>query len=404
MKLLMTADTVGGVWTYCMELCAALAPYEVEIDLATMGRELSPEQRRQVGRLPHVTVHESAYRLCWMQDSADDVERAGEWLLSLERDVQPDVIQLNDLAHGGLDWQSPVVLVVHSCVFSWWQAVMGCPPPMDEWGDYHALVKQSVQRADLVLAPTHAMLEQVTHHYGAAKLSSVVYNGRDFPPLAPDFDTTDSQEKRQQAAFPSSSQVAMSEDSASAEGEEEVFIFAAGRIWDQAKNIGVLSPIVNDLPCPVYAAGEQADPNGGENIPEGLNCLGFLNSDEMAQWLKRAAIYVAPAHYEPFGLSALEAARAGCVLVLGAIDSLREVWGDAAVYVDPDDTEQLKQVLTDLANDSDMRRVYAKRAWQRSTRFTASRMAASYMQWYGYVITHTNERKQEGKPLSGARA
>ena len=403
MKLLMTADTLGGVWTYCMELCAALAPYEVTISLATMGRHLSPEQRWQVKRLPHVQVHESTYRLCWMQDAWDDVEQAGKWLLSLEEEIKPDIVHLNDLAHGGLKWHTPVVLVAHSCVFSWWDAVHGTTPPLDKWGRYHETVSCSVRNANLVLAPSHAMLKALLRFYGAARTCSVVYNGRDFPPLEKSRSALGGIpfQRRNLTVNPENSDDNTSD--VSPNEPTEPFIFAAGRIWDEAKNVGVLSPIVDKLPWPVYAAGEQTDPNGDSNIPEGLNCLGFLNSDEMAQWLRRAGIYVAPAHYEPFGLSILEAARAGCALVLGDIESLREVWDDAAVYVDPDDPEQMRLVLSDLAENSSKRRELAERAWQRAKRYTASRMAASYMQWYRYTIKDAVE-KQTGKPMSGAHA
>src|SRR5690606_9591791 len=125
MKILMTTDTLGGVWTYCMELCAALKPHGVDIILATMGRKLSPIQHRQLQRLANVQLRESEFRLCWMEDPWDDIEEAGEWLLALEREVEPDLVHLNDLGHGNLPWQSPVLLVGHSCVFSWWDAVKG---------------------------------------------------------------------------------------------------------------------------------------------------------------------------------------------------------------------------------------------------------------------------------------
>ncbi|HYO60185.1 MAG TPA: glycosyltransferase family 1 protein, partial [Archangium sp.] len=40
----MTADTVGGVWTYALELCRALAGDGVQVELATLGAPLSPAQ------------------------------------------------------------------------------------------------------------------------------------------------------------------------------------------------------------------------------------------------------------------------------------------------------------------------------------------------------------------------
>ena len=61
--------------------------------------------------------------------------------------------------------------------------------------------------------------------------------------------------------------------------------------------------------------------------------------------IARAAIYALPAHYEPFGLSILEAAMSGCALVLGDIPSLREIWGDAAVFVHPDNRDAVARCL-----------------------------------------------------------
>ena len=51
MRVLMTTDTVGGVWTYAIELTAALAPHGIEVVLAAMGPQLTLEQRSRAERL-----------------------------------------------------------------------------------------------------------------------------------------------------------------------------------------------------------------------------------------------------------------------------------------------------------------------------------------------------------------
>ncbi|HVE84478.1 MAG TPA: glycosyltransferase family 1 protein, partial [Myxococcales bacterium] len=89
MRILMTADTVGGVWTYALELARALAPFDVEVVLATRGGRLTPEQRH-AARLANVLMYESTFRLEWQPDPWEDLERAGEWLLGLEEHVHPD--------------------------------------------------------------------------------------------------------------------------------------------------------------------------------------------------------------------------------------------------------------------------------------------------------------------------
>src|SRR5438477_12810194 len=121
-SVLMTADTIGGVWTYALELTRALAASDVRVTLATMGAALTRDQRCEARRLATLDVVESTYRLEWMPEPWGDVAAAGEWLLRLEADVAPDVVHLNGYAHGGLPWRAPRVVVGHSCVCSWWHA------------------------------------------------------------------------------------------------------------------------------------------------------------------------------------------------------------------------------------------------------------------------------------------
>src|SRR4051812_8251002 len=125
MKILISTDTVGGVLTYTAELAAALEAGGDAVVVATLGPRLRRAQRQA---LPN-QVHESGFRLEWMEDPWDDVAAAGEWLLQLEEDEQPDVIHLCSYAHGALPFQAPKVVVAHSDVLSWWRAVHGTEAP-----------------------------------------------------------------------------------------------------------------------------------------------------------------------------------------------------------------------------------------------------------------------------------
>jgi len=95
----------------------------IEVALATMGPPPSAEQQSDVTALAAVELFQSAFRLEWMEDPWIDLRRAGEWLLGLEERVRPDLIHLNSFAHGDLPWRAPTVVVGHSCVLSWWEAV-----------------------------------------------------------------------------------------------------------------------------------------------------------------------------------------------------------------------------------------------------------------------------------------
>ena len=356
MKLLMTTDTVGGVWTYALELAAALEPHGVAVVLATMGEPPREDQRRDAARLSNVTLAASAFKLEWMPDPWDDVRASGRWLLEMEQAHRPDVVHLNGYAHGALPWRAPVVVVAHSCVASWWRAVKREEVPAS-WDRYRREVAAGIHEADLVVAPTRAMLSAVVEHYGEPRAVRVIHNASDAHRFVPK--------------------------------PKEPFILAAGRLWDEAKNVAALAAVAPRLRWPLCVAGEDRAPGGGAGTAtptEGVLPLGRLDRAAMADWMGRASVYALPARYEPFGLSALEAAQCGCALVLGDIDSLREVWDDAALYVGPDDHDALADALRRLIRDRRLRADYAARAAERSRHYDTRRMAEHYLAGYRQLV------------------
>jgi glycosyltransferase involved in cell wall biosynthesis len=321
-----------------------------------MGAPLSAPQRAQAQALENVEVYESQYKLEWMQDPWDDVRAAGEWLLDLERQVEPDLVHLNDYAGGALPFRSPVMVVGHSCVLSWWQAVKGDAAP-PEWIQYRETISAGLHGADLVVAPSRAMLSALLRHYGPFENVRVIYNGRDARSGPPTL--------------------------------KEPFILSAGRLWDEAKNVMALDAIASDVAWSIRVAGDARHPDGGAVRTNHLTVLGRLESSAMADQYARASIYALPARYEPFGLSVLEAAHAGCALVLGDIDSLREIWGDAAIYVRPDDTDALRSNLQRLIEQPGERAVFADRARMRAAQYSAAEMADAYAATYGCLMGNT---------------
>jgi glycosyltransferase involved in cell wall biosynthesis len=352
-RILMTADAVGGVWTYALELARALAAQGLATTIATMGPRPSVDRLRSAAGIPGLEVIPSDFQLEWMDDPWSDVALAGEWLLDLEARVNPIIVHLNGFAHGSLPWRAPVVVTGHSCVLSWGQAV-GQPLGGPRVERYRTAVAGGLRAADWVVAPSAAMLGSLQQHYGPLSRTSAVWNGRDesrFRPLA-----------------------------------KEPFILTAGRLWDRAKNVDTINAIAPALPWPVIVAGE-----GGES--ESTLHLGQLPEHELALWLGRASIFALPARYEPFGLLALEAALAGCALVLGDIPSLKEVWGEAADYVDPDDAGALVAAIERLIAGAPIRRARARAARARALELTPARMAREYLAIYGSAAARRDRWK-----------
>lgn len=349
-RVLMTTDTVGGVWTYTVALAAALGRYDIDVAIASMGRLACDAQLAQVDSLPNVTLYESAFRLEWMDDPWVDVEQAGNWLLNLARRFEPDLVHLNNYAHGALPWTIPVVVVGHSCVLSWWRAVHGDEAPAS-YNAYRRAVSAGLAGADAVVAPSHSLLHSLEMDYGPFTNRYVIRNGHD----------------------PVGFRV----------GKKEPMIFCAGRLWDEAKNISCLVDAAPKLKWPVSVAGEIQHPDGWCVPLDNVQSFNHLTSDEMAECYARASIYALPARYEPFGLSVLEAALSGCALVLGDIPSLHEMWDGAALFVAPGDRRAWIDALNALAEDDQYRQSLAAQGLKRARRLTIAAQANRYVQLYG---------------------
>jgi glycosyltransferase involved in cell wall biosynthesis len=204
------------------------------------------------------------------------------------------------------------------------------------------------------------MLSALGEHYGLTSPSRVIWNGRAASPFPP--------------------------------CPKEPFVLTAGRLWDEAKNVAAIERVAPCLSWPVYVAGESRHPTGSSRELTAAQQLGRLSAPVLAGWLARASIYVLPARYEPFGLSVLEAALAGCALVLGDIASLRELWDGAAIFVGPDDPTALQRCLQRLIADPAEVSELASRARARAVEYTPERMATSYHSAYVEMQARRHER------------
>ena len=243
-----------------------------------------------------------------------------------------------------------------------------------EW--YRELVQKGLAGADLLVAPSRGMLQWIENCYGKQRRSRVIHNGRT-PAL---FDSRAS--KLNYAA-------------------------SAARLWDDGKQSRLLTEL-SGPPLPILLAclqdwARMQKPSGrlkkpATNVEDviqsqiasaaaGVHCIGELSEGEMRELLSRAAIYVATSKYEPFGLAPLEAALSRCAIVANDIASLREVWGDAAIYFRSNDRESLGDALRLLHGDRKLCLSYANRAYEHALHcYTAERMVEEYLVVYTALL------------------
>jgi glycogen(starch) synthase len=364
-RVLITADAVGGVWTYAIGLIRGLCARGIAVDLAVVGPPPSAAQRAEALAIAGLTLHEADFALEWMADPWSEVERTRLWLAELAARTRPDLAHLSMYAIATAPWpvELPLLVVGHSCVRSWWRAVHGVDAP-PAWERYRREVAAGLRAADAIVAPTRAMLDALREHYGPLSRARVIFNAMAAASSAPTPPEAKSPE-----------------------------VLSAGRLWDEAKNLATLDRAAACVPWPVLVAGDTTHPDGQDINAGNVRLLGRLDARAMAAAYARAAIYCLPARYEPFGLSVLEAASAGCALVLGDIPSLRELWSGAAVFVDPKDDLAIARALTRLAVDPSARERMAEAARARAHVFAPARMVDAYLATYAEIAATARRRR-----------
>lgn len=106
-----------------------------------------------------------------------------------------------------------------------------------------------------------------------------------------------------------------------------------------------------------------------------LTHYGYLPDGQVAALYRGALLVALPTIYEGFGLPAVEAMGAGVPLVCSDIPVLREVVGDAAVFVSPERPRAWADALVEVMEDGELRAGLARHGRERSRRFDWRRTA-----------------------------
>jgi glycosyltransferase involved in cell wall biosynthesis len=340
-RIIVTTDAVGGVWRYSLELARGLIEHRIEVVLAVLGPAPDPIRRNEAAALGARLVV-TDLPLDWLAETPGEIEHAAQALAAMAERFDADTVQLHAPALvGQARWPVPVICMSHSCTATWWQAVRGGSLPADMAWRAEATAG-GIARADVVIAPTRAFSDALRICYGTTRPIEVVHNGR--TPVV-----------------------------AGAQRQEHVL--TAGRLWDEGKNVAVLDTAAAAWSWPVLAAGPTEGPNGARLVAHNMTMLGSLGEVELAEEYARASVFVSLARYEPFGLAVLEAAQAGCALILSDIPTFRELWDGAAILVPTDDVHAVTAAVEALFRDPGLRIRSGQAARRRAAAFSARRMA-----------------------------
>lgn len=357
MRVVITTDTVGGVWRFTQELVAGLLDAGDAVALISFGPLPGAEQRAECAQLAGEWGESFRYvaadvSLEWMPDNEHCFEAGAAVIHQAAQQFRPDILHANQFCWGALDVGVPKIVTAHSDVLSWARECRGGALEESPWiARYRAMVQRGLDGADGATAPTHWMLRALGEGFKLRREIRMIPNGTDLPLVQ-------------------------------TRGARRLQAVSAGRLWDEAKSVALLENVAS--PLPLVIAGESAGGGASFLCPAGIKLLGSLDHRELLQLFHESAIYVCTSRYEPFGLAPLEAALCGCAVVARKIEPLQEVWGDAAIYFE--DADDLSALLTWLYEDQESLRKSQLRAAARAGLYTRNAMVRSYRALYSAVM------------------
>jgi glycogen synthase len=351
MRVLMTTDTVGGVWTFTKELASGLLKNGCAVGLISLGRKPSATQRAWANAQNARWGTKFRYEgldtpLEWMADNGRALSEATPILERIAEEFDAVLLLSSQYCFGALECDIPRVVVAHSDVLSWAEACRPAGLEKSDWLDrYRELVQQGLDRADALVAPTSWMLGALGRNFRLPHDKRVIANGRTLR-------------------------------AANGGAAMKMRAVSAGRMWDEAKNLKMLEKA--DSPIPLLIAGE-AEFGAASLAMDGadIRVLGALDESEVLRIFGESAIYICASRYEPFGLAPLEAALCGCAVLANDIPSLREVWKDAAMYFSG--PESLSSWLWRLSDHPWLLGEARAIAGRRAREYTAERMTEGYL-------------------------
>jgi glycosyltransferase involved in cell wall biosynthesis len=104
-----------------------------------------------------------------------------------------------------------------------------------------------------------------------------------------------------------------------------------------------------------------------------IHRLDYVSFATLVTLIRGARAVVFPSLYEGFGLPVLESMVLGTPVVASRESSLPEVAGDAALLVDPYDTDQIARAITTIVSDADLRAELSRRGKTQAGKFSVDR-------------------------------
>ena len=237
-------------------------------------------------------------------------------------------------------------------------------------------VPRSLRAADHIIANSAATRDDYLAHFSLTESQFTVIHGGVSPEFQPVNTATDA------SLFPQL---------------KRPFVLAVGTIQPRKnfKRLIEAIAILRETGCELELAiaggrgwleGEMLDARERLGLQDAVHLLGYVPDAQLPALYRRARIFAYPSLYEGFGLPLLEAMACGTPTLTANVSSLPEAAGEAALFIDPHDTDSIAAGLRRLHEDDSLRAALRERGFARAHEFTWARASAKLLDVYDMLL------------------
>lgn len=110
-------------------------------------------------------------------------------------------------------------------------------------------------------------------------------------------------------------------------------------------------------------------------VEDNVLFLDYVSDEDLPLFYRNAKVFVLPSLYEGFGLPVLEAMRFDCPVITSNISSLPEAGGDAALYTDPNDENDIARQIEKVVSNEKLRQEMIEKGREHFKKFTWQKAA-----------------------------
>ncbi|OGH13693.1 MAG: hypothetical protein A2860_04580 [Candidatus Levybacteria bacterium RIFCSPHIGHO2_01_FULL_37_33] len=116
------------------------------------------------------------------------------------------------------------------------------------------------------------------------------------------------------------------------------------------------------------------------NVSDRVKFLDSVSDEELPVFYQNAICFVLPSLYEGFGLPVLEAMKYGCPVITSNVSSLPEAGGDAALYFNPENVNDIAEKIKKVIEDKTLREEMIQKGYQQIKKFSWEKTARETLQ------------------------